>query len=329
MSKTTYYARRLVVSVLLVFVVATFLFFIFRMMPGDYATMMAQQGAGPEEMEALREQWGLNEPLHVQYFRYLANLLTGEAGTSRATNQPVVSYILPYLANSLILIIPAIIISFLLGSLYGGLLGIKSGTKLERYGIFPPTIVGTTPDFFIGMVVIFVFATQLGLLPTGGIASAETYQLTDSNWEIYATADFWLHYIAPFLAIVLKYLYYPALVMRGSVVEVSGQEFQRYKKLAGLDPFMRFRSLLKHASLPVITLLPPVTATAISGLVLIEIVFNWPGIGKLVFDSVLERDTPVIQFVFLLIAIWIIFGNLVVDVLYTVIDPRISYGSEE
>lgn len=325
MSSAEYILRRAAISVVLILAVATFLFFVFRLMPGDYVTFLLGEGASPETAERLRQKWGLNEPLHVQYVQYMVNLFTGDAGSSKVTGQPVVQFVLPRLANSLILVLPAILTAFVLGSLYGAVLGTQEDSLLERYGIFPPTLIGTTPDFFIGIVVLFIFSAWLNLFPPSGMVSPGTRELATSHWDLYLTTDFLYHYSLPFLAVTLKYMYYPALVMRGSVVEVSGQEFSVYHKMVGLGALTRFKHIMQHASLPVVTLLPAVTATAISGLVLIEVVFNWPGIGLLVYDSILTRDMAVIQFVFLLIAIWIILGNFIVDIVYTLIDPRITY----
>lgn len=329
MVQIEYYIRRLIVSVLLIFAIATFLFFAFRLMPGDYASLIAGEGADPDTMDELRASWGLDRPLHVQYYHFITNMATGDAGTSHVSREPVVSYVAPRLANSLILVLPGIVTAFVLGSLYGALMGTSVGSWLEQYGLFPPTIIGTTPQFFIGILVLFVFSQVVGIFPSGGMVSRDTYLVIDSHWEIYLTRDFWYHFTLPFLTVVLAFLYYPALVMRGSVVEVRGQEFINYQKMLGMGKRRRFRHIVKHASLPVITLLPTLSATSISGLVLIEVVFNWPGIGLLVFSSVLARDTPVIQFVFLIIAIWIVVGNFIVDILYTVIDPRITYDATE
>ncbi|MFC6724097.1 ABC transporter permease [Halobium palmae] len=327
MSRLSYYGQRVVMSILLVFAIATFLFFSFRLMPGDYATLLLQQGASPEQVESVRESWGLNDPLYVQYLRWMFNMFTGDAGTSRQFSRPVVEVVGTAVRNSMILALPGVLVAFVIGSLYGALMGIKPGSRFERYGIIPPNLVGTTPDFFIAILLVYVFASTLGLFPTGSMLSIEA-QKSVSGWRIYTTGSFWYHYVLPFSTVVIKYMYYPAMVMRGSVVEVRNQEFATYQRLLGLSSWTRFKHLMKHASLPVITVLPSVTARAISGLVLIEIVFNWPGVGALLFNSVIARDTPVIQFLFLLVAIWIVLGNFVVDVFYTLIDPRITVEGE-
>lgn len=328
MSKIQYYLRRTVITVVLIWAVATFLFFAFRLMPGDYATLLAGQGADADQLEAIRDRWGLNDPLYVQYFDYMMNLATGDAGVSHQTNQPVFEFVGVRLMNSLILVLPAILTAFVLGSIYGTILGTTSRPLLEKYGIIPPTVAGTTPGFFAGIILIIIFSGYFGLFPSSGIASLATHRDTDSIWELYMTRDFLRHYALPFLTIVVTFLYYPTLVMRGSVVEIRGQEFSYYQRIMGLGSRTRFKHIMKHASLPVITLLPASTATAISGLVVIEWVFNWPGIGILLFDAVLNRDVPVLQVLFLIVAIWIIVGNYIVDIMYTVIDPRITYEEE-
>lgn len=326
MSRLAFIARRLVMAVFLILGVLTFLFFFFRLMPGDYATLMISDGADAEAVEEIRASWGLDEPLHIQYITYMTNMLSGDPGVSRRTGRPVWDTVAVALSHTLILALPAIVLAVLIGTLFGALIGSSPGTLLEKYGIIPPTVAGTTPDFFIGILLLVVFSAWMGWFPSGGIASLGTRREADVFWEIYFTQDFLKHYALPFMTIVLKYLYLPTLIMRGSVVEVMGQEFMRYQALVGIRQRDRMKHIMKHASLPVITIVPAVTATAIGGQVLVEIVFNWPGIGRLLFNAVLQRDTPVIQFLFLIIAAWIILGNLIVDVLYTIIDPRISYG---
>lgn len=328
MTRVAFIARRLVMAVFLILGVITFLFFFFRLMPGDYATLMISDGADAEAVEEIRASWGLDEPLHIQYIAYMSNMMSGDPGVSRRTGRPVWDTVLVALSHTLILALPAIVLAILIGTIFGALIGSSPGTLLEKYGIIPPTVAGTTPDFFIGILLLVVFSAWIGWFPSGGIASLGTRREADVFWEIYLTQDFLKHYALPFLTIVLKYLYLPTLIMRGSVVEVMGQEFMRYQALVGIRERDRMKHIMKHASLPVITIVPAVTATAISGQVLVEIVFNWPGIGRLLFNAVLQRDTPVIQFLFLIIATWIILGNLVVDILYTIVDPRITYDSE-
>jgi peptide/nickel transport system permease protein len=133
-----------------------------------------------------------------------------------------------------------------------------------------------------------------------------------------------MHYILPFTAVFLRYLYLPSLIMRTSIVEVLDQDFVLYQRLVGRSKLNRLRQLAKHASLPVLTIYPISMTQAISGLILIETVFNWPGLGFELFKAILNRDFPVLQFVFFIIAVFIIISNFLIDILYGVIDPRVS-----
>lgn len=327
MSKIKYFAKRTIITLILIFVVATGLFFFFRMMPGSFIDLIAQGGASPEQLDRLRAEWGLDEPLYVQYYHYIVNLVQGDMGTSFRFGSPVVELTKPRILNSFILVGPAITTAYILGSVYGALIGTNRDSKLETYGIIPVTVFGTVPSFFLAILLVIVFAGWLNLFPSSGmISSSVRAQLGQdaSQLQIYTTASFWHHYILPFATIVLRYLYLPSLVMRTSVVEVSGQDFAYYHRMKGLAKSTRLRHLMKHASLPVITLFPVSMTRSIGGMVLVELVFNWPGVGNFLVRSVLFRDYPVVQFVFFLVAVWVILGNYLVDIVYGIIDPRVS-----
>lgn len=323
-----YFLIRTVQSIFMVWVAVTFLFFLFRLMPGDFTSLMTYRGASPETVEAIREQWGLNDPLHVQYWRYITNLIQGDAGTSTQYRQPVFEVVRRGIFHSFILVAPGITSAYLLGSLYGLIAGTNRGTWIEEKAIIPIIFVGAFPSFFIAICLIIIFASVLGWFPTSGLVESGTRRaFADAAWwRIYLTKDFALHYILPFTAVILRYLYLPSLIMRTSVIEVLGQGFHYYQRVTGLPRLKRLRNTAKHASLPVITLYPVSMTRAIGGLVLIEIVFNWPGVGFQLVEAVLGRDYPVLMFVFFLIAVFIIFANYFVDVLYGIIDPRVSVG---
>lgn len=330
MSRLTYIGKRSVATVFLLLGIGSLLFLFFKSMPGDYATLIARSGASAEQLEAIRNKWGLNDPLYVQYGRFLMNMLTLDPGTSHQFDTGVWELVRPRLMNSFILVAPATIAAYLLGSLYGALMADDSHPILGKYGMIPPTAIGTTPDFFIGIVLIFLFSSTIVIFPAGGLVSPETYQMVGdaAHYRIYLTGDFLMHYILPFTAITLKYLYMPSLIMRSSMADVKNQDFAYFHRIKGLPKYKQMKHLIKHASFPVITLFPVSMARAISGLVLIEYVFNWPGIGSLLISSVLARDIPVVQFVFILVAVWIVVGNFLVDILYGIIDPRVSVTSD-
>lgn len=328
MNQARYIGFRLVQSVFLIWAVVTLLFFFFRLMPGSYADLMLAQGASPEVAEQFVERWGLNDPLYVQYGRYMENLLHLNMGSSLQFNRPVLDVVGIRIFNSFILIAPAITFAYILGSGIGVIFGSKRGSRLERWGILPLIFLGSFPAFFTAMVLIVIFAGWLDLFPTSGMLSAQAQRQFGNAvwWRQYVSIDFAMHYILPFTAVVLRYLFLPSLIMRTNVVEVIDQDFMNYHRLTGVSTMKRLRQLAKHASLPVITLYPVSLTRALGGLVLIETVFNWQGIGFTLVNAVLSRDFPIIQFVFLLIAVFIIFANLIVDIVYGYIDPRVRIG---
>ncbi|MFC7157007.1 ABC transporter permease [Halomarina halobia] len=330
MGRARFLLVRTLQTVFMLWFALTFIFFFFRLLPGSFTDIMMFRGASPETIAAFEQKWGLNDPLHIQYVRYMRNFLVGDVGMSLQFRQPVWDFVKMKIFNSFILVAPAITVTYIIGSLIGGYLGEKRGQAIEKYGLPPIVFSGAFPEFFIAIVLIIVFAGWLNLFPTSGMFGFQSAgRFADAPWwRPYLTADFAHHYILPFTAVVFRYLYLPVLIMRTSVVEVLGQDFFFYHRMTGIPGGNRMRHLLKHASLPVITLYPVSMTRAIGGLVLIEIVFNWPGIGYALVQGVLSRDFPVVQFVFFLVAAFVIIANFGVDVIYGIIDPRVSVGDD-
>ncbi|MFC7133259.1 MULTISPECIES: ABC transporter permease [Salinibaculum] len=326
MSKLRYIAGRLVRSVILLFLVLTFLFFFFRLLPGDYTDLLIYSGATEEEVAVLEAKWGLDQPIYIQYVDYITNFLTLDAGTSFRFRVPVVDYAAPRIFNSFVLIAPGITFAYILGIIFGTGLGRARGSKAEKYGIIPILMTGTFPSFFTSILLVVIFAGILGWFPTSGMLTAGS---AAAGLDRYLSTDFLWHYILPFTAVVLRYLFLPTLMMRTNVIEVSGQDFTYYHRLTGLSRLKRARHIAKHSILPIVTMYPLSLTRAIGGLVLIETVFNWPGIGNALVQGVLARDFPLVQFIFFLIAVFIVFSNLIVDLVYGVIDPRVSLEGDE
>lgn len=324
-----YFLERTLQSLFMIWVAVTVLFFLFRLMPGDFTALMMYQGASEEAVQSFRAKWGLDDPLHIQYFRYITNLAQADAGTSLNYQEPVIEVVKMRIFNSFILVAPGITLGYLVGSAYGLVAGTKRGSKLERYGIVPLVFVGSFPSFFIAIMLVVIFASWLGWFPTSGMIETATRRAVGPEapwWEIYLTKDFLMHFILPFTAVFLRYLFLPALIMRTSVIEVQGRGFSYFQRVVGYPKLLRIKKLAKHASLPVITLYPVSMTRAIGGLVLVEAVFNWPGIGSTLIEAVLARDFPILMFVFFLLAVFIILANFLVDITYGVIDPRVTVG---
>lgn len=320
-----YLVQRSALTVLLIFLTITVIFFFIRLMPGDIIDYLASSGASQEQIDRTKELWGLDKPLYVQYIDFMINLVQGNAGISHQYRQPVFDVVKPRLMNSLVLLLPAVVVNFLVGSSLGAVIGTRVGSRLEKYGIVIPTMFGTVPEFFMGIVLLTLFAGGVfDFFPTGGLVTAQTY--ADNPWSVYFTLDFLWHYTLPFLTLTLGGIYYSMLVMRSSIVEVSGQDFMFYHQIKGIPRRTRLLRLMRHASLPVVTVLPGSFTTIISGSVLIELIFNWPGMGLLLIESTLLRDFPVIQVIFAVLATMIIVGNFLVDILYGILDPRVTVG---
>jgi peptide/nickel transport system permease protein len=318
-----YFVVRSVQTVFLLWLVLTALFLLFRLMPGDFTTQMALAGASPEVLANVKARWGLDEPLYVQYWQLLKNYANLNLGQSPIYNTSIWDLVAPKIFNTFILVAPGITFAYILGSLIGTVTGSQRGSLLERYGIVPVIVAGAFPAFFTALILVVVFANWFNLFPPSGMLSATFESESNFYFSRYFTGNFIYHYTLPFVAIVLRYLFIPSLMMRTSVVEVMGADYTEFHRMTGISKASQLSHIAKHASLPLLTVYPASMTRAIGGLVLIETVFNWPGIGFLLVDSVLARDYPVIQFVFFAVATFVILSNFIVDLLYGVIDPRI------
>lgn len=317
-----YFAVRSIQTVVMLALVMTALFILFRSMPGDFTSQMATAGANEEALQKIREQWHLDEPIYVQYYHYLANLIQGNLGESPVYRVDVWEFTKMRIFNTFILVAPAMTFTYIFGAVIGTVVGSSRGSKLERFGTIPVIGAGSSPAFFTAIILIVIFSIWLNIFPTSGMLSPGSNEGVQW-WMPYLSWDFAIHYTLPFAAIVARYLFIPALIMRNSVVEVMGKDFTEYYRLTGLPKMTRLRHIAKHASIPVITIYPVSLARALGGLVLIETVFNWPGIGFTLVEAVLARDYPTVQFVFFVVAAFVIISNFIVDLVYGVIDPRI------
>jgi len=314
---------------ILLWLVVTFLFFFFRFMPGSYLDVMAfEAGTSQESLSTIEDRWGLNDPLHVQYWKYIVNLASLNAGTSLQYNQPVWNVVKMRIFNSAILVAPAITCAYIVGTILGTIAGNNRGTNLEKYTIIAVMAFGTMPSFVLGIILVIIFAGWLGWFPAQGMMTPETLSMFDDAewWRQYVTYDFAHHFVLPFGAIVLRHAFSPMLVMRTSVVEVLDQDFIKYYQISGLPKNKLYQHIGRHSILPVVTIYPISLARALGGLVLIEVVFNWPGIGFTLVQGVLFRDIPLVMFVFFITAAFIIIANFIIDIVYSIIDPRVSVG---
>ncbi|HSV30563.1 MAG TPA: nickel ABC transporter permease [Atribacteraceae bacterium] len=307
----SYIIRRLLLTIPVLIGVSILVFSIIRFIPGDPARAIAGVHASPEYIEQVRRDLLLDQALHIQYFVYMRNLLRGDLGRSTFTRRPVTTELRERFPNTVQLAVAAMVIATLVG--VGA--GIISATK--RYSLFDNVsmigaLIGVAaPVFWLGAMFQIFFSVRLGWLPSGGMGT-------------------WAHLILPALTLGLATAALIARITRSSMLEVLSQEYITTARSKGLNErVVIYKHALKNALIPVVTVMGLQFGTLLGGAVLTETVFSWPGIGRLMVDSILTRDYPLVQGAVLLIAVSFVLINLVVDVIYAFLDPRINYGTQE
>lgn len=314
--------RRLAQAVPIVLGIAVFNFALLHLAPGDAADVLAGEagGATPEYVEQLRSRFGLDQPLPVQLGRYLVNVARLDLGFSFRHNMPVSELILARLPSTLLLMVSAIALAFGLGVL----LGVTAARQVNRLAdnviSVAALLVYATPIFWLGLMMILLFSVQLGWLPSGGMLTVGA----DLSGPALA-ADVARHLVLPAVALSLFYTALYTRLMRASMLEVFNLEFVTTARAKGLsERAVAWRHVLRNALLPMVTMLGLQTGSLLGGSVLVETVFGWPGLGRLAFEAVLQRDHNLLLGILLLSSVLVVAVNVVVDLLYAVLDPRIE-----
>ncbi|HKG86107.1 MAG: ABC transporter permease [Microvirga sp.] len=317
--------RRLLHSIFVLWAVATILFLMFRLMPGNPLAAYISEALSAEQQNLIMQQFGLDRPLWEQYVIYFGNLVQGELGTSFHRREPVLSIVLSVLPNTIILTFCGLFIAYAFGILAGAYLAWHRGTWIE--GVVVPIALATraAPEFWLGMILLAVFAFWLGWFPSGGANSAGAMYAGELD-RIFSR-DFLLHLTLPALTIALYLQGLPLLLMRSTMIEAMHEEFVTMARMKGLS---EWRIVIHHAArnslLPVLTAFALAIGPNISANVVVETVFSWPGLGRLLVQAVSTSDYPLAQGAFFLIALVVIVMNLVADLLYGFLDPRVSHG---
>jgi peptide/nickel transport system permease protein len=327
-----YLVRRIGWALVTILVVVTFNFFLFRVLPGDPAKQGAKDPRlNPETQAALTERFGLDKPLFLnvgsgelfdsQYFIYLGALLQGDLGTSYASPDKTVGELLgDALVNTLILVVPAQVLSIVLGILLGLVAAWKRGKATDLGALSFSLFMWSLPTFFLAIILLFVGARFFDL-PIGG---KQTIGADYAN-IFEAAADLFSHLILPTLTLTLVLLGEYMLIMRSSVLDVFSEDYILTAKAKGLSTSRIIRGhALRNAMLPMVTLIAINLAFTVSGAIQVEEVFSWPGLGHLAVEAVSERDYPVLQGAFLLLAVAVVFANLIADLIYGWLDPRVT-----
>ncbi|MGE3269379.1 MAG: ABC transporter permease [Chloroflexota bacterium] len=303
-----YVLRRILHSALTLFGVSLVVFGILRVLPGDPAKMMLPEGASNAQVEVLRRELGLEEPLYVQYGVFLSSIVRGDFGRSFQFNAPAGDVVGERVWPTLHLAAVAFLLTVVLGVPAGILAAARHRTVLDYGSIFLAALGQSLPNFWLGIMMILLFGVSLGWLPTSGYEGPLYLVLPAITLAAYPTA-------------------LVARLTRSSMLEVLGREYIRTARSKGLsERTVVALHAVKNASIPVVTILGLQIGVLLGGAVITESVFAWPGIGKLAVDSIFQRDFPVIQVVLILAAAVFIVINLLVDLTYTVLDPRIRYS---
>jgi ABC-type dipeptide/oligopeptide/nickel transport system permease component len=300
--------RRLGYSVLSLFLLSLTIFFFVRV-TGDPATLLVEPGASQADIEAIRQQFGLDRPLWVQYGVFMASLAHGDLGQSFYYRTPVLDLYLSRLPNSLLLAVVAMALSLLIGIPSGILASVRVGRFWDSAGKVFALLGLSLPSFWVGLVLILVFSVYLGWLPSSGSGTP-------------------LHLIMPAFALGWYFAAAHMRLTRSSMLEVLGSEYVKLARLKGLPQSLVIaKHAFKNALIPVLTLAGINLVIMVNVAVVVETVFAWPGIGRLLYEGISFRDFPVVQGVVLMGGAMIVMVNFIVDILYAVIDPRIRLGS--
>ncbi|KYH24312.1 dipeptide transporter permease DppB [Halalkalicoccus paucihalophilus] len=324
MGKANFIIRRTIQLVVTLWAVGTVLFGLFRLMPGDPTSYVVSSQMTQEARQQLIASYGLDQPLHIQYIKFLENLIVLEFGQSFHSNEPVTDIIVTYLPNTLVLMLTAFIAAYLIGITLGVLSGWYRGSRFERSTVITALVARSVPTFYVGLIVLWIFGAGLGVIPMSGMSDLGTGG--GSFLEMMFSLDFLHHLLAPALVLGFYFMGYPLLIMRSSMLEVLSEDFIDVCRAKGLkERTIMFKHAARNALLPIVTAAAIALGYAVGGSVLIETVFAWPGIGREMVRAVLRRDFPVAQGTFMVLATTIIFLNFVADLAYGYLDPRVTY----
>ena len=322
-----YIGGRLLQSLLVLWVIVTILFLLFRLAPGNPLTAYIDTTFTAEQEADLMQRFGLDRPLLEQYLVYLGNLVQGDLGDSFRYRGTVMSQITKALPNTLYLTLSSLFLAYVVGVSGGIFMAARRGTRPERFGIVITLMTRAAPEFWIGMLLLAYFAFDLRWFPSSGTAPAGKIYANEIDKLL--SPVFWKHMALPMFTMALYLHGLPLLLMRSNMLEIMDQDFITMGRLVG---YSERRLMIQHAArnalLPVMTALTLGVGYSIGGNVVIENVFAWPGIGRLLVRAVTSSDYPLAQGAFFVIAVIIVFLNFVADILYSLLDPRVGSSGQ-
>lgn len=300
-----YVLSRLLRAAVSIVMVVTFVFVVLRM-SGDPATVIMGADAPPEAIDAFRKAWGLDQPLWIQYFAFFEAVFSGELGRSMRDGRDVVAVVLERVPSTLALTVPAFLINIAVGIPAGVYAALHRNSLIDRCVMVMAVTGFAVPSFILAMLLVLIFSVNLGWLPSAG-------------------QDSWLNAILPIVTMGFGGAALLARFTRSAMLEVLGQSYIRTASAKGLPwSAVVWRHALQNAAIPTITIIGFMLGGLVAGAVVVESVFSWPGVGRLLVVSVANRDLAVVQAIVLMIAMTMVAANMVVDVLYGLVDPRMQ-----
>jgi peptide/nickel transport system permease protein len=310
-----YIIRRLLSTLIVLAIVGIFVFLLLRLSPGDPAAIIAGDNATSDQIAQMRQRLGLDDPLIVQFGSWAWRILHGDLGISIFSNAPVIELMRQRMEPTISLALTTLVIAVSIAIVSGVFAAARAGSLGDR-AVMAFAVMGfSVPVFVVGYLLVYVFSINLRWLPVQGYKP-----IADGFWE-------WLrHLILPSIALGLSYVALIARITRASMLDVLAEDYMRTARAKGVGrSSMLMKHALKNAAVPIVTIIGIGVALLISGVVITETVFNIPGIGRLTVDAISKRDYPIIQGVILVFAGVYVLINLMVDLTYTILDPRIRY----
>ncbi len=323
---TSYVVRRLLQAIPLLLGIATITFFVVHLAPGDPMDMLLEprlrRQMDPEAIELMRQKYGLDRPIHVQYVKWLGNLLQGDLGESFRYRRPVADLIAERIPYTLLLTIPALLVDALIGMGLGIISAVKQYTRTDKTLTLGSLVIYSVPGFWLALMLVLVFSVHLGWFPTSQTRSLD-YDLLSWPGKL---LDLLWHLALPVFVLGVASAAGTARYMRNRLLEVLSEEYVLGARARGLrERVVILKHALRNAMIPILTIYGLSLPFLLGGAVLIERVFAWPGLGLLGVEAVNGRDYPVILATTMIAAVLVILGNLLADVAYAIADPRVSY----
>jgi peptide/nickel transport system permease protein len=320
--KLKYLIKKLGNAIFTLFCVLVINYFLFRVMPGDpLAMMLRDPKASPESIEKMKHLFGLDQAWYVQFVLYVKQLLSGDLGMSFLFKQPVTELIAIKIVPTLLLVGVATLVSLIGGIFLGILAARKRGKKVDVISLSFSLLTYSMPTFWVGVVLVALLSVHLTLFPTSGMSTAG--MVFSSSMD--AVLDVAHHLFLPALSLSLVLLGQYVLIMRNSLIDELTEDYVQTAKAKGFsEKYIVRKHAVPNAMLPMVTVISINLGFMIAGAIEIETVFSWPGIGRLMYEALLNRDYPLLQGIFLIISTCVIFANLIADVLYGYLDPRVK-----